>query len=97
MHLLHLQSVQKLEKYFISTGIAMTITLELSDEQARWLETQAAKYGCTLKEYLLGLATRKELSYDEWRVQLRGLTKLVPENLPSLSDEVLHRETMYRA
>ena len=75
----------------------MTITLELSDEQARRLEAQAAQNGRSVKEYLLDLATREELSYQEWRDRLKALTNLIPEGVPSIPDEALHRETMYRA
>ena len=75
----------------------MTITLELSDEQARRLEAQAALHGRSVKEYLLDLATREELSYQEWRVRLEALKNMIPEGVPSLPDEALRRETMYRA
>lgn len=71
--------------------------IELSDEQARLLEAQAAQHGRSVKEYLLDLATRQELSCQEWRSRLKGLTKLIPEDVPSLPEEALRRETMYRA
>ena len=75
----------------------MTITLELTDEQARRLKAQAAQHGRSVKEYLLDLATREELPYEEWRARLKALQNLIPEGVPSLSDEALRRETMYRA
>lgn len=75
----------------------MTITLELSDEQARRLEAQAAQQGRSVKEYLLDLATREELSHQEWRARLKALKNLIPDGVPSLPDEALRRESMYRA
>lgn len=74
----------------------MTITLELSDEQVRRLEAQAAQHGRSVKEYLLDLATREELPYQEWRARLKALRNMIPEGVPSLPDEALRRETMYR-
>ncbi|MFK7848487.1 MAG: hypothetical protein AB8G77_24575 [Rhodothermales bacterium] len=50
-----------------------------------------------MKEYLLDLATREELSYQEWRDRLKALTNLIPEGVLPLPDEALRRETMYRA
>lgn len=74
----------------------MTITLELSDEQARRLKERAAQHGQSVEDYLLDLAKREELSYEEWSARLKALPELLPRDLPSLPDEALRRETMYR-
>ncbi len=74
----------------------MTITLQLSDDQARRLNTRAAQHGQSVEAYLLDLAEREELSYEAWRARLKALPEMLPEDAPSLPDEALRRETMYR-
>lgn len=74
----------------------MTITLTISEELAHLLETQAAQHGRSIEEHLLRLATGNDLTYDQWRDRLKSLSKLLPAQAPSLPDEALRRETMYR-
>jgi len=74
----------------------MTITLRLSDEQARRLRAHAAARGQSVEEYLLRLAEQASLSDEEWEVLTDELTELIPNTVPSLPDEALRRETMYR-
>lgn len=74
----------------------MTITLEIPDEQARRLKAQAAQRGQSVEDYLLSLAAHEDLPYEEWRARLKALPEFLPEQVPSLPDEALRRETMYR-
>jgi len=74
----------------------MTITLDLSDQQVRRLKARAAQHGQQLEEYLVHLAVHEEISYEEWNARLKALPELLPRDLPSLPDEALRRETMYR-
>ena len=73
----------------------MTITLELSDEQARRLKARAAQHGRKVEEYLLDLAEH-DLDDVEWDSLADELARLVPETISPLPDAALRRETMYR-
>jgi hypothetical protein len=74
----------------------MTVTLNLTDEQARRLEARAARHGQDLAAYLLSLAERETLSEDARQDLVDELTHLIPDDVPPLSEEALHRDTMYR-
>jgi hypothetical protein len=74
----------------------MTITLNISEDLARLLEAQAAQHGRSVEEHLLRLAIGNDITYDQWRERLESLSKLLPVQVPSLPDEALRRETMYR-
>ena len=74
----------------------MTITLRLSEEQARRLERRAAQEGKTIEAFLLGLAEQALLTNDEWEALADELTQLVPDTVPPIPDEALSRDTMYR-
>lgn len=74
----------------------MTLTLHLSNDQARRLKARAAQHGRSVEEYLLDIAEREALSADEWSTRLKALPDLLPRDVPTLPDEALHRETMYR-
>ncbi|MGI9175817.1 MAG: hypothetical protein ACR2GR_10920 [Rhodothermales bacterium] len=74
----------------------MTITLELTDEQARRLEARAAEHGLCVEDYLLSLAVREPLPYEEWKALLDDLPNRLPRKLPVLPPEAFSRATMYR-
>lgn len=74
----------------------MTITLELTDEQAHRLRARAAKRGQSVEEYLLSLSEREPLPYAEWKTRLEALPRLLGKKLPPLPEEAFSRETMYR-
>ena len=59
----------------------MTITLEFSDEQARRLESLAARSGQSVEDYLHGLVEREALACES-----RALPDLLPERRSALSD-----------
>ena len=75
----------------------MTITLDLTDEQARRLKARAARRGQDLASYLLSLAESESLSEEAQQELVDELTHLVPDNVPPLPEKALDRETMYRA
>ena len=74
----------------------MTITIELTDEQAQRLVARATERGHrTVEDYLLSLAEWKPLPKEEWEENLQRLHELT-KNVPPLPDEAFRRETMYR-
>ena len=74
---------------------AMTITLELTGEQARRLEARADEHGQRIEDYLLYLAEREPLPYKEWKAILDDLPNRVPRKPPVLPEEAFSRATMY--
>ena len=74
----------------------MTITLELTDEQARRLRARAAERGQRVEDYLLHLAEREPLPYEEWKALLDDLPNRLPRKPPVLPGEAFDRATMYR-
>ena len=73
----------------------MTITLEVSDEQARRLLAQALRRGQSVEDYLLSLAEHEALTDEEWEAACSELTELIPDTVPVLPDEALNRTSMY--
>ena len=73
----------------------MTITLELTEEQAHQLQARAAERGQRVEDYLLHLAEREPLSPEQWGQAVQELHELT-KDLPPLPDEAFDRATMYR-
>lgn len=82
--------------FLIGMRFVMTITLELSEEQARRLRARAEQRGRSLEEVLVELVDQGTLSPEEWSARLRALPHLLPRDLPSLPDAAVARDAFYR-
>ena len=82
----------------------MTVTIELTSEEAEKVQFQADRNGVDIGEYFRQMLHRQPLrekslqetlSPDEWiRVSHEWLDTL-PKNLPVLTDEEMSRESIY--
>ena len=74
----------------------MTITLELTEQQARGLSRRALREGHdSIGKYLLSLAEWTPLPDEEWEDNLKKLHEIT-KHVPARPDSAFSRETMYR-
>jgi hypothetical protein len=83
----------------------MTVTIDLSEEQAAAFKAQAKNLGLTVEEWLRTLAEKAATPHSivhlqrtdpgEWFRQFRAWADSHDPNLPVLSDDAMSRESIY--
>ncbi len=83
----------------------MTVTIDLSEEQAAAFKAQAENLGFTIEEWLRILAEEAATPHSiaqlqrtdpgEWFRQFRAWADIHDPNLPVLSDEAMSRQSIY--
>lgn len=83
----------------------MTVTIDLSEEQAAAFKAQAENLGFTIEEWLRILAEEAATPHSiaqlqrtdpgEWFRQFRAWADSHDPNLPVLSDEAMSRQSIY--
>ena len=62
----------------------------------RRLQARATARQLSLEDYLVQLVERDALSEEDWEALADEVANLVPMDAPPLSNEALRRDTMYR-
>jgi hypothetical protein len=83
----------------------MNLTIEIPDEKAALLKTQAEAHGLTIERWLeqiavqhaepVSIAHLQKTNPKEWYRQFRAWADSHDPNTPVLSDEAMSRESIY--